>query len=195
MSDAALVTTDAEATHGETLATSEHAAPDTGLLGTFGIKPELLLAQLLNFAVVMAVLYFFVYKKLLASMDSRATKIEKGLADAEHAAVALRTADMEKTRVLAEARAAAGVIVAEGERRAAEERAAAAEKARAEVELVIARGKEEIALDRAKAAEEVKAEMARLLAYAMEKLASEKLDPAKDGAKIAAAIDAARKRV
>ncbi len=179
-----------------TIHTSESVFdPSTGLLGKLGIQPQLLQAQFVNFAIVMAILYFFVYKKLLAAMDKREQLITQGIKDAESSKELRRTAEVEKAKMVAEARREAGAILADIEAKAAEERRLAVERTQAEVEAILRRGKEEVERERAKATEEVKAEMGQLLAYAMEKLAGEKLDHKTDAAKIAAAIAHADKRL
>jgi len=53
------------------------------LLQTLGIEPKLLLAQIVNFAILLFVLWKVAYKPLLAVMKSRSERIEKSLLDAE----------------------------------------------------------------------------------------------------------------
>lgn len=51
----------------------------------FGIDWKLLVAQLINFAIVFVILRAFVYKPVLRLLDKRRAKIEEGLAFAEKA--------------------------------------------------------------------------------------------------------------
>ena len=55
-----------------------------GGLGTLGINPALLIAQIVNFLILLGIVYFFGYKGLLKKMlEERAQKIREGLEEAE----------------------------------------------------------------------------------------------------------------
>lgn len=56
-----------------------------GFVGKFGLDLRLLIAQLVNFAVVLFVLSRFVFRPLLATMRKRSERIAKGLEEAETA--------------------------------------------------------------------------------------------------------------
>src|SRR5688572_18416447 len=56
-----------------------------GFVGKFGLDLRLLIAQLVNFAVVLFVLSRFVFRPLLATMQKRSERIAKGLEDADSA--------------------------------------------------------------------------------------------------------------
>ena len=73
------------------------------LLGTFHIDWRLLVAQIINFAIVFAVLYRFVVKPLQKVMLERTAKIEQGLKDAENARARLTNAENDYTQKIAEA--------------------------------------------------------------------------------------------
>lgn len=53
------------------------------LIKTFHIDYKLLIAQMINFGIVFAVLYFLAIKPLMKIMNERTIKIEKGLKDAK----------------------------------------------------------------------------------------------------------------
>ena len=53
------------------------------LLQTLGIEPKLLIAQIVNFAILLFVLWKVAYKPLLALMKERSDRIQKSLEDAE----------------------------------------------------------------------------------------------------------------
>ena len=53
------------------------------IIKTFHIDWKLLIAQAVNFAIVVFALYKFAYKPLLKTMNERTAKIEQGLKDAE----------------------------------------------------------------------------------------------------------------
>ena len=51
------------------------------LLSSLGIDLRLFLAQLINFSILLFVLFKFAYKPILNMMDERTEKIEKGAAE------------------------------------------------------------------------------------------------------------------
>ena len=74
-------------------------------LAHLGINAKLLIAQVVNFAILLFVLKRYAYRPILKLLDERSAKIEKGLADAEQAALTLKETSAEEKRILSEARA------------------------------------------------------------------------------------------
>ena len=91
------------------------------LIETFHIDARLLLAQIVNFGVVVGVLYFFVFKPLARVMGDREKKIKDGLRFAEQAEEDLRSARQKGESVMLEARKQADAEI-EQVRRLAEEK-------------------------------------------------------------------------
>ena len=77
------------------------------LLTTFGINWKLLLAQGFNFAVVLLVLWKFLYQPVLKMLDERRAAIEKGVKDAAAASEKLANADSEGREIVTKASQAA----------------------------------------------------------------------------------------
>lgn len=73
------------------------------LIESFGIDGKLIVAQIINFVILLALLSYFLYKPMLKLLAERQEKIAKGITDAEAAAKARATADEEKRAVLTEA--------------------------------------------------------------------------------------------
>lgn len=99
----------------------------------FGVDWRLLLIQAVNFALLLLALHFFLYKPVLSLIDERRARIEKGVRDAAEAERRLRSADEEKTSILAAATREAEAFGEEARRTLSEEerlaRVAAEEKA------------------------------------------------------------------
>lgn len=70
------------------------------LIESFGIDGKLIVAQIINFVILLALLSYFLYKPMLKLLAERQEKIESGIRDAEAAAEARATADQEKRSVL-----------------------------------------------------------------------------------------------
>jgi len=111
------------------------------LIETFHIDVWLLLAQMANFAVVVAVLYFFVFKPLLRVMDERKKKIEDGLRFAEQAENDLKNAQSKGEQVVLEARRRADGEIESAKRLAEEKKKGILESAQADAERTIATAK------------------------------------------------------
>lgn len=94
-----------------------------GLLATFGISWKLLLAQSFNFALVLIVLWKFLYTPVLKMIDERRTVIAKGVMDAEAAAEKLARADGEGQQIITKASQAAESMYATARTRAEEKSA------------------------------------------------------------------------
>ncbi|MFZ2831653.1 MAG: F0F1 ATP synthase subunit B [Minisyncoccia bacterium] len=73
------------------------------IISVFGINWKLLLIQGVNFGLLLAVLYKFLYKPVLHMVDTRRAKIENAIHDAEKAEAELGLAEAEKSRILRDA--------------------------------------------------------------------------------------------
>jgi F-type H+-transporting ATPase subunit b len=113
------------------------------IVEAFGIDAHLIIVQIVNFAILMAALGYFLYTPILNLLRDREEKIAAGIRDAEAAAVAKASAEEEKKVVLTDAHKAAVEVsarakvaaeVTAAEIIAAAETAAAAAKAKAAVE-------------------------------------------------------------
>jgi F-type H+-transporting ATPase subunit b len=85
------------------------------LISAFGIDWRLILAQTLNFVLVLGVLSYFLYTPVLKTLEERAKKIKQGLADAEDAARSRVAAEAARADVLKEADHEASLVVARAE--------------------------------------------------------------------------------
>src|SRR5665647_1659529 len=88
------------------------------LVKTFHIDAGLLLAQLVNFIIVLLVLYKFAYKPILKVLNDRTDKVEKGIKDAESAQVKLAEMEKKEKEVLLKAKEEAQKIIQQAEKTA-----------------------------------------------------------------------------
>jgi F-type H+-transporting ATPase subunit b len=83
------------------------------LFSTFGIDGKLLLTQVINFAVLLTALSYFLYTPLMNLIDERRKKIAEGVAAAEAASQRLAAAQAESQELVgAGAREAEGLVAA-----------------------------------------------------------------------------------
>lgn len=73
------------------------------IVSVFGINWKLILIQVVNFGLLLAVLYKFLYTPVLAMVDKRRAKIVRAIHDAEKAEAELGLAEAEKARIIREA--------------------------------------------------------------------------------------------
>lgn len=141
-----------------------------------GISLNGLLAQIVNFLILLVLLYSIAYKPLRRMMEERSNRIRQGLEQAEQASRRLAEADEEARRKLEEAQRKGQEILSQaaalGERLKEEAR----QEARAQAEALIARARGEIELEREQAIRQLRQEFADLAILAAEKVLRETLD-------------------
>lgn len=90
------------------------------LLEVFGVNWKLLLAQAVNFGLVLSVLTYFLYKPILRIIDERQKKIADGVLTAEAAQQQLADAKEEREGIVGQAAREAESLVASARTRADE---------------------------------------------------------------------------
>ncbi len=166
----------------------QQVAASTDVLGTLGINWKLFVAQLVNFGLILLVLWKFAYKPLLKIMDDRAAKIEQGIKDALASSQSRTLAEADRANIVTEARKSAKEIMDAATILAEKERVEAAARTRAEVQKVVDQGREQIRAEKDKMMAEAKAEVGTLVAMAAEKVLKGKIDASIDAGLIAKAI-------
>ena len=145
------------------------------LVKTFHIDIRLILAQLVNFFIVLGVLYKFAYKPTLSLLNDRTAKIEKSLDDAKQIEEKLAAQEVEYKKIVGEARQAAQQILDKAGTVAEEKREALIAKAKEEIGVIINKEKEKMLSEKAETMKELKREVAELVGLSLEKLVGAKL--------------------
>ncbi len=121
-----------------------------GLISTFHISWKLLIAQVINFAVVFFVLQRFAFRPLSRILSERKKEIEQGLKDAEKSRELLANAENRAEEILSRARAHANEIIREAKQKHDEMLSRAQEDAMRERDRILQRAREEAEQERAK---------------------------------------------
>jgi F-type H+-transporting ATPase subunit b len=150
------------------------------LITKLGIDWKLLIAQIVNFLVLLFVLWKFAYGPILAMLEKRQKKIEKGLADAEEAGKKLSESEERQKEILRHARAEAKDIVEKSREQAEKSKSEIALEAKLQSEKIIAGAKSEIEQEKQKTITEIKSEIGELVVAATEKIVGEKIDDKRD---------------
>lgn len=169
-------------------AMAHEAAVQPDLLGSLGIQWRLFLAQLLNFGIVLFVLWKWVFTPTLTALRKRQETIRKGLEDAEASGKALASASEEKQATLTAARKEASKLVEEATAEADRIRKETLEKTKSEVAELVSAGKAALSEEKEKIVLDAKTEIAELVVGATEKVMEETLDAKKHKGLIESAI-------
>jgi F-type H+-transporting ATPase subunit b len=140
------------------------------LIEAFDINLVGLAFQVINFLLLLYILNRLLFKPLLARMDERSAKIERGLEDAEVAARDRELARAEREAAVAEARKEAAALIANANKIATDTRDDILTQARADAEKVTERAREEINAEKEKAMAQLRAQVADLALEAAGKL-------------------------
>ena len=151
------------------------------IIEAFHVDVKLLIAQAFNFAIVFAVLYYFVFKPLTKVMNDRSKKIEKSLEDAQKIDAKLIKTEEEYKKVIADARKEANDIIKKANEDAEKRKQDMVVKAREEIGQTINEEKAKIQVEKAVVLKELKKEVADLVVASLEKILGEKVDSKKDG--------------
>ncbi|KKW10446.1 MAG: ATP synthase subunit b [Parcubacteria group bacterium GW2011_GWA2_49_9] len=150
------------------------------IITTFHIDWEIIVAQAVNFAVVLVVLYLFALKPLNKLMAERSEKIGKGILDAKANAQLLEATKTEYEGALAKARAEANAIFQSGKKEAEEKRVEMLESAKTEVKLMIENGKKTLEAEKMRMVEDAKKEVVALIVAATKKVLDDKAGESSD---------------
>lgn len=142
------------------------------ILHVFGIDWRLLIIQVVNFGVLMALLYVFLYGPLMRLLDERRAKIEKGVKDADRAAHDLARAEEERRSIVAAAAKEADAMAERARKDAAAKEKQASEDAEGKAARIVSAAEAEAEELRQKALMGAKEEMARLIVLGAEKALS-----------------------
>lgn len=139
-----------------------------------------LIAQILNFLVLVFVLAKFAYKPLLNMMEERKNKIASDLDAADQAKTDAEAIKAEYAAKLADARQEAQAIIDNARKTAQAAHDKIMADTKAEQEQVVAAARESIAMEQKKAMDEVRAQVISLSMIAAGKIVEKKLGSDED---------------
>jgi F-type H+-transporting ATPase subunit b len=146
------------------------------LFAAFGVNVSLLIAQAVNFAIVLVALWYFLYKPVLAAISKRQEVVAKGVQDAELASAKLASADGEAQSRVQAADAEADAIVSSARESANAEKARLLKEAEARAVAVTRDAEARAEEAAAKAKRESEKDIARVAILAAEKVLKERHD-------------------
>ncbi len=142
----------------------------------FGVSWKSLLAQLVNFAILLFILYKLAYKPMLAFMQDRQAAIARGVEDAKQAKALMEKTAQEQQRVIDEARKQATSIIEASRMTAQEQASRVLAQAKDEVARVVSDGKTALAAERSVMLQEVKKDVIGMVVASTEKILAGVID-------------------
>ncbi len=147
-----------------------------GLISTFHIDTKIIIAQVVNFAIVFVVLYLFALKPLGKLMRKRREEIEQGLSNAKNSETELALAKEKAEEEIKKARREANEIITEAKQKADVLIAQAQEKAKDEADTIMTQAQAQIEKERAQAEKELQEKTAELVSLGVQKILAEDID-------------------
>lgn len=150
------------------------------IFSSLGLNAKLFIAQVINFCILLFVLYRFAYRPILGLLEERTKKIEKGIADAEASHQKLAEMTEREREIITEAKKQAKELIVAAEAQGQKNRDEIIAVAKEESAKLIKQAQKSIEESKSQMISEVKKEMAEVVIVAVEKVISAKLDETKD---------------
>lgn len=145
-------------------------------MGSIGIDWQVLLAQLINFAILFGLLFFLLYKPVRRMLDERTARIRESMEQTEQIKERLAQTEEQVKEQLEAARGEGQGILAQAAQMGERLKEEAREEAKRDAEVIVARARTEIERERDEAIEELRRQFVDLAITAAEKVVSETLD-------------------
>jgi F-type H+-transporting ATPase subunit b len=160
-----------------------HAAEEAGKSGlaeTLGVNWKLFIAQIINFGIILLVLWKWVFGPVAKGLQARTDKIEKSLNDADRIETEKKEFENWRTQELSKVKIQASEIITSAQLEANKAKQTIAEQTKEEQQKLIDQAKHQIESDKNKSISEAKTELANLVTNATEKILRKKLDAKTD---------------
>jgi F-type H+-transporting ATPase subunit b len=133
------------------------------MLETLGVKWPEFIASLINFSIVLFVLWRFAYKPIFEMLATRRQKIADSVANADKIKTELARTEADRQKTLADAGDQANKLIDDARQAAARVRETETQKAIAAAEQIVTKAREAAAQERAQMLAQLKREVGRLV--------------------------------
>ncbi|MDE2766284.1 MAG: F0F1 ATP synthase subunit B [Chloroflexota bacterium] len=145
-------------------------------IGALGVDLTSLIVYLVNFGVLLLILYFFAYKRVLRMLDERSGRIKGSLEEAERVRRESEEREAEMQRVFEQNRQESQRLLAEAREMAQRQRDETRRQAEADVARLKSNAEADIRRERDAAVEEVRQQFANLAVTAAERIIHRTID-------------------
>jgi F-type H+-transporting ATPase subunit b len=139
------------------------------ILHVFGIDWKILIVQIVNFVLLLALLWYLLYRPLLALIEKRRTQIIETVANAERAEAAVKDADAKKAEIVTQATKDAESIVATARQSGKSKEASIVEEAENKAGRIVTEANMKAEEIQREALEKSKDDIAKLVVLGVEK--------------------------
>jgi F-type H+-transporting ATPase subunit b len=140
------------------------------LIDKLGIDLKLLIAQAVNFLILLAILTKLVYKPILGVLDKRKKMIEDNVKNTEEIETRLAKIEEEKDKIMSEASEKAMAAVEKAKKEAEEEKQKILVNAKKEISSLAERYRGQLKEEKKQMLQEIKGEVAALIVQSSEKI-------------------------
>lgn len=151
------------------------------LIHNLGIDWKLLIAQIVNFAILFFLLKKFLFRPILGLLEKRREKIEKSLKDVERIEKELATIREKREEILKTANQKAEEILREAKEIVESQKINILADTKKQTEKMLEEARASIEKEKDRLVDEAREDLAELVLLATEKVLREKLDEEKDG--------------
>lgn len=152
------------------------ATKAAGGIGALGLNLKIFIAQLLNFAVVLLVLWKWAYKPIVKILEERQEKIQRSMKQAQDVEKRVQELEQERTQVITAAKSEAAKVLEEARAVAEDRKKELLGKAKQEVGGVVAQGKVQLEAQKVQMIREMREEIAALAVEAARKILADGVD-------------------
>lgn len=136
----------------------------------FGIQPILLLAQIVNFLIILALLRKFFYAPITKALEDRKKKIAESLKNADEIEARLQKTNEDTAKILAEAQNNAQILITEAKNEAEKITERATVEGRKMIEESMAEARSQIEAERQKMQKQLEQETLSLVIEVVKKV-------------------------
>jgi len=165
------------------------------ILKDFGINPILIIAQIVNFLIILYVLKRFLYKPVLEVIKKRENSIKEGLKQAEEARVLMEKTAVREREVIKKAQEESRKLLEETKKQRDEVLKATEVSAQKRAEQILSEAKKQITFETSKAQKELSMRVSGLAVEFLQKSVAELFSKEDQEVIIKGAITKIKKRV
>ena len=140
------------------------------LLEKLGVDWKLLIAQILNFLILLGVLYKFLYKPVLSKLDERTKRIGESLDKADKIDADFKTSSVKNEALLKQAKLEAASIIADAQAKGEKMYQEKLEQTATEAKQIVERAKQMLEDEKGRLLQQAKTDIADLVVRATGKV-------------------------
>lgn len=175
-------------------AAEEASAESESVVGLLGINWMVFIGQLVNFTVILFILWKWVFKPVTNTMQKRTKEIEKSLADADDVKKRIAELEVYTKEQKDEAAKEYAAILAKAQDISEKQKEEILAEARAQAARLLKDAEERIAAEKTTTIQEAKEELADIVAQAVERILAEKMTSERDQRYIKETLQAIKRK-